>query len=135
MVSEWHSMKVEEVLSDLRADQKGLSREEAERRLKEFGYNELKEKKRVTPLQIFLRQFKDIFVIMLLVATAISFLIGETVDAITIAVIVILNSVVGFVQEYRSEKAMEAMKKLTAPKARVMRDGSETMIAAREIVL
>jgi Ca2+-transporting ATPase len=134
MVSEWHSMKVEEVLSDLRADQKGLSREEAERRLNEFGYNELKEKKRVTPLQIFLRQFKDIFVIMLLVATAISFLIGETVDALTIAVIVILNSVVGFVQEYRSEKAMEAMKKLTAPKARVMRDGNETMIAAREIV-
>jgi Ca2+-transporting ATPase len=104
------------------------------RRLEEFGYNELKEKKRVTPLQIFLRQFKDIFVIMLLVATAISFLIGETVDALTIAVIVILNSVVGFIQEYRSEKAMEAMKKLTAPKARVIRGGNETMVDAREIV-
>ncbi len=134
MASAWHSKKTEEVLSELRADQNGLSREEAERRLKEFGYNELKEKKKVTPLQIFLRQFKDIFVIMLLIATAISFLIGETVDALTIAVIVILNSVVGFVQEYRSEKAMEAMKKLTAPKARVMRDGSEAMIDAREIV-
>jgi Ca2+-transporting ATPase len=134
MASAWHSKKTEEVLSDLRADQNGLSREEAERRLKEFGYNELKEKKKVTPLQIFLRQFKDIFVIMLLVATAISFLIGETVDALTIAVIVILNSIVGFVQEYRSEKAMEAMKKLTAPKARVMRDGTEAMIDAREIV-
>jgi Ca2+-transporting ATPase len=134
MADAWHSKKTEEVLSDLRVDQKGLSREEAKRRLEEFGYNELKEKKKVTPLQIFLRQFKDIFVIMLLVATAISFLIGETVDALTIAVIVILNSVVGFVQEYRSEKAMEAMKKLTAPKARIMRDGNETMIDAREIV-
>jgi len=134
MASAWHSKKPEEVLSELRADPNGLSREEAERRLKEFGYNELKEKKKVTPLQIFLRQFKDIFVIMLLIATAISFLIGETVDALTIAVIVILNSIVGFVQEYRSEKAMEAMKKLTAPKARIMRDGSEAMIAAREIV-
>ena len=134
MASAWHSKKSEEVLSDLRADQNGLSREEAERRLKEFGYNELKEKKRVTPLQIFLAQFKDIFVIMLLIATAISFLIGETVDALTIAVIVILNSIVGFVQEYRSEKAMEAMKKLTAPKARIMRDGTEAMIDAREIV-
>ncbi|MBM4401019.1 MAG: HAD-IC family P-type ATPase, partial [Crenarchaeota archaeon] len=134
MASAWHSKKTEEVLNELRADQNGLSREEAERRLKEFGYNELKEKKRVTPLQIFLGQFKDIFVIMLLVATAISFLIGETVDAATIAVIVLLNSVVGFVQEYRSEKAMAAMKKLTAPKAHVVRDGNETVIAAREIV-
>ena len=134
MGSEWCSMKIEEVLSNLRTDQKGVSHEEAERRLKEFGYNELKERKRVTPLQIFLSQFKDIFVIMLLIATAISFLIGETIDASTITVIVILNSVVGFIQEYRSEKAMEAMKKLTAPKARVLRDGSEVVIPAREIV-
>jgi len=134
MTNEWHSKKLEEVLSELRVDQKGLNHEEADHRLREFGFNELKEKKRVTPLQIFLRQFKDIFVIMLLIATAISFLIGETVDATTIAVIVVLNSVVGFVQEYRSEKAMEAMKKLTAPKARVIRDGSETVVPAREIV-
>jgi len=134
MADAWHSKKTEQVLSELRVDQQGLGSEEVKRRLEEFGYNELKEKKRVTPLQIFLRQFKDIFVIMLLVATAISLLIGETVDALTIAVIVILNSVVGFIQEYRSEKAMEAMKKLTAPKARVIRGGNETMVDAREIV-
>src|SRR3989337_2816853 len=134
MADAWHSKKTEQVLSELRVDQQGLGSEEVKRRLEEFGYNELKEKKRVTPLQIFLRQFKDIFVIMLLVATAISLLIGETVDALTIAVIVILNSVVGFVQEYRSEKAMEAIKKLTAPKARVVRDGNEAVIPAREIV-
>jgi Ca2+-transporting ATPase len=134
MADTWHSKKSEQVLSELKVDPTGLSGEEVKRRLDEFGYNELKEKKRVTPLQIFLNQFKDIFVIMLLAATIISFLIGENVDAITIAVIVILNSVVGFVQEYRSEKAMEAMKKLTAPKARVIRDGNETMVDAREIV-
>jgi Ca2+-transporting ATPase len=134
MADAWHSKESGQVLNELKVDQKGLSREEAERRLTEFGYNELKEKKGVTPLQIFLNQFKDVFVIMLLVATAISFLIGENVDAVTIAVIVILNSVVGFVQEYRSEKAMEAMKKLTAPKAHVMRDGNELIIDAREIV-
>src|SRR3990170_3264612 len=134
MTTEWHSMKLEEILSELQVDQKGLNHEEADHRLKELGYNELKEKKRVTALQIFLHQFKDIFVIMLLVATTISFLIGETVDAATIAVIVVLNSVVGFVQEYRSEKAMEAMKKLTAPKARVIRNGGETIVPAREIV-
>jgi len=134
MASAWHSVGIKKVLETLKVDEKGLNREEANRRLQEFGYNELQERKRVTPLQIFLGQFKDIFVIMLLIATAISFLIGETVDAATIAAIVILNSVVGFIQEYRSEKAMEAMKKMTAPKARVLRDGGEAMIPAREIV-
>jgi Ca2+-transporting ATPase len=134
MATEWHSKEIKEVLTDLKADPKGLSREEAERRVTEFGYNELKERKRTTPFQIFLGQFKDVFVIMLLAATAISFIVGETVDAITIAIIVILNSVVGFIQEYRSERAMDAMKKLTAPKARVLRDGDETVIPAREIV-
>ncbi len=122
-------------MNELQVTSEGLGHEEAVSRLDRFGSNELEEKKKTTPLQIFFRQFKDIFVIMLLIATAISFLIGETVDAATIAVIVVLNSVVGFVQEYRSEKAMEAMKKLTAPKARVLRDGQEVMIPAHEIVL
>ncbi len=134
MTSTYHAMDIEEVLRTLKTSQEGLSSEEAERRLREFGYNELVERERVTLLEIFLNQFKDIFVIMLLIATAISFLIGEIVDASTIAVIVVLNAVVGFVQEYRSEKAMEAMKKLTAPKARVVRDGEEKIIPAREVV-
>ncbi len=134
MADGWHSKNSEQVLSELKVDHHGLESGEVKRRLEEYGYNELKEKKRVTPLQIFLNQFKDVFVIMLLAATVISFLIGEIPDAITIAVIVILNSVVGFIQEYRSEKAMEAMQKLTAPKARVIRDGNETMVDAKEIV-
>lgn len=127
-------MDIEEVMRTLKTSREGLSSEETERRLREFGYNELVERERVTPLEIFLNQLKDVFVIMLLIATAISFLIGQIVDASTIAVIVILNSVVGFVQEYRSEKAMEAMKKLTAPKARVLRDGEERIVPAREVV-
>jgi Ca2+-transporting ATPase len=106
MADAWHTKNTEQVLSELKVDQQGLDSGEVKRRLEEYGYNELKEKKRITPLQIFLNQFKDVFVIMLLAATVISFLIGEIVDAITIAVIVILNSVVGFIQEYRSEKAM-----------------------------
>ena len=134
MADAWHSKKTEQVLSELKVDQQGLNSLEVKRRLEEYGYNELEAKKKVTPLQIFLRQFKDIFVIMLLIATAISFLIGETIDAVIIAVIVILNSVLGFIMEYRSEKAMEAMRKLTAPKARVLREGSEQLIAAKEIV-
>ncbi|MDH5449524.1 MAG: cation-translocating P-type ATPase [Candidatus Bathyarchaeota archaeon] len=134
MTSTWHSATIKEVQDTLKVDEKGLSEEEVNRRLQEFGYNELVERKRTTLLEIFLNQFKNIFVIMLLIATAISFLIGEIVEASTIAIIVILNAVIGFVQEFRSEKAMEAMKKLTAPKARVIRNGKEMIIPAREMV-
>ncbi|MDH5690148.1 MAG: HAD-IC family P-type ATPase, partial [Candidatus Bathyarchaeota archaeon] len=134
MNPQWHSMEKKKLLESLKATEAGLSTEEAERRLQEFGPNELVERKGVTPLQIFLGQFKDIFVIMLLIAIGISVAINEIVDAATIGAIVFLNAIVGFVQEYRSEKAMEAMKKLTAPKARVLRDGTEKFIPSREVV-
>jgi len=134
-----HAKGTKEVFQALNTTIKGLSSKEAERRLVEYGPNELKETKRVTALDIFLDQFKDIFVIMLIVATAIAYYVDFTkgeapTDAITIAAIVVLNTVVGFIQEYRSEKAMEAMKKLTAPKARVIRDGKEMLISAKEVV-
>ncbi len=134
MSLEWHAVEKEKLLSALKTSEEGLSEEEAERRLEKFGPNELVERKRVTPFQIFLNQFKDIFVIMLVIAVFIELGIREIVDASTIGAIVILNAVVGFVQEYRSEKAMEAMKKLTAPKARVLRDGKELLIPAKEVV-
>ncbi len=134
MSSEWHSMEKKQLLESLKSNEIGLSNEEAERRLEEFGPNELIEKKGVTPLQIFLRQFKDIFVIMLLIAIGISVAINELVDAATICAIVFLNAIVGFVNEYRSEKAMDAMKQLTAPQARVMRNGTEQIIPSREVV-
>jgi Ca2+-transporting ATPase len=141
-------MEIEEVMEKLKVDQKGLTGKEASDRLQKYGYNELVEKRRITPLQIFFNQFKDIFVIMLLVAIALSFFIGwykstaaghngaleEYVDAITIGAIVALNAIVGFVQEYRSEKAIEAMKKLAAPRARVLREGKEIIIPAKEVV-
>ena len=149
MSPEWHAMETEELMRALKASEKGLSEEEAQRRLQEFGPNELVERKGITPFQIFLGQFKDVFVIMLLIAIVISLMVAwykttiapgaegsidEYVDAITIGAIVVLNAVVGFVQEYRSEKAMEAMKKLTAPKARLLREGKEVIVPAREVV-
>ncbi len=140
MSTEYYAVGKEKLLESLKSTDAGLSSEEAERRLQEFGPNELIEKKKISPLQIFFGQFKDIFVIMLLIAMAISIVIaftrdaGEFVDAATIGAIIFLNAVVGFVQEYRSEKAMEAMKQLTAPKARVLRDGTEKLIPSREIV-
>jgi len=139
MSATWHSKDAETVIRELKTQPTGLNNEEVKSRLQEFGYNELQERKRVTPLQIFIGQFKDVFVLMLLIATVIavvsSYIENEPpFDALTIGAIVVLNSVVGFVQEYRSEKAIEAMKKLTAPKARVLRDGGEVLIPAKEVV-
>jgi len=130
----WHSQNVKNVLKELSTTEKGLSSEEAQNRLEKYGPNELVEKKKVTALEVFLNQFKDIFVIMLLAATVISYFIGEAGDAIIIAAIIVLVAVVGFVQEYRAERALDAMKKLTAPKAMILRDGKEVVLSAREIV-
>ena len=134
MSNEWHSLEKEQLLESLKANEAGLSTEEAERRLEEYGPNELVTAGGVSPIQIFLGQFKDIFVAMLLFAIVVSVAINEIVDAATIATIVILNAIVGFIQEYRSEKAMEAMKKLTAPKARVLRNGKEVIIPSKAVV-
>ena len=148
MSSTWHAMQKEEVLQTLKSGSTGLSSEEVRKRLAEYGFNELKEKKRRTALQMFLEEFKDIFILLLIAATVFSIIIGyyelmqnpslgflETyADAITIGIIVILVAIAGFVQEYRAEKAIEALKKLAAPRARVARDGKETMIPAREVV-
>jgi len=146
-MASWHEMKTNEVALNLKTSLDGLTSEEAKRRLAEYGYNELKEKKKRTALRMFLEEFKDIFIILLLVATAFSVGIGyyeslsdptkglETYsDAIVIGIIVILVVVAGFIQEYRAEKALEALKKLTAPKARVIRNGKEEMIPAKEVV-
>jgi Ca2+-transporting ATPase len=127
MANAWHSKTVDEVLDDLETDPVGLTEQEVEQRLAKYGPNELEERKGISALQIFLSQFKDVFVIMLLIAMAISFATayyeGESqADTVTITAIVVLNAVVGFANEYRSEQAMEAMRKLTAPKARLMRN-------------
>jgi Ca2+-transporting ATPase len=147
--SQWFSKEKEEVIRDLESDLGGLSPDKVEQKRQKFGYNELRERKRRTALQIFLSQFKNTFSIMLVIAIAISVLLGwyeaqilhdarlniETfVDSIAIGAIVMLNSVVGFVQEYRSEKAIEALKKLTTPTARVVRENKKMEVPAREIV-
>jgi Ca2+-transporting ATPase len=142
-------MEVEEVLNYLGSNRKGLSEDEAALRLRRFGYNEFERRKGVSPFKIFLLQFKNVFMLILLVAIAISVIIGLFeaeaaaepstaleiyADALVIGAIVILNAAVGFIQEYRSEKAIEAMEKMAAPKARVLRNGREAAIPAREVV-
>jgi Ca2+-transporting ATPase len=143
-----HAVETEEALHALKVTSSGLTSQEAQERLKKYGYNELQEKKKRTALQMFLEEFKDLFILLLIFATIASGAIGyydlargatesfldAFTDAITIGIIVVLVAVTGFVQEYRSEKAIEALRKLTAPKARVIRNGKEMMIPARDVV-
>ncbi|MEM2147996.1 MAG: cation-translocating P-type ATPase [Candidatus Bathyarchaeia archaeon] len=134
MSKPWHAMDVEEVLKTLNVSEQGLTQQEAKKRLQEYGPNELKHEKKKSPIILFLEQFADILIIILLIATGLSIFLGEIYDAIIIFAIVIASAVLGFVEEYRSEKAIEALKKMTAPTAMVLRDGKEVKIPASEIV-
>jgi Ca2+-transporting ATPase len=134
-VVNWYNLDASEVLSRLGSDPKvGLSEGEAQRRLAECGPNELAGKKRVSAWQLFLEQFKNFLIIILLVAVALSAVLGEVADAIVIFVIVLFAAGLGFYQEYRAERALEALKRMAAPLAKVVRDGQEKEIPACEIV-
>jgi len=106
----------------------GLSTKEAERRMKDFGLNELQHKGRTSTIKIFLSQFNDFIVWVLIAATIISGFIGDKADAITILIIVIINAILGFVQEFKTEKSLEALKELAAPTCKVLRDSSIKII-------
>lgn len=113
----------------------GLSQQEAQKRLLKYGPNVLDEGKKLTAFDIFLDQFKDFIVMVLLIATLISALMGEIADAVTITVIIILNAILGFVQEYRTEQSLDALKKLSAPSSKVLRDGALKEIPSEEITI
>lgn len=130
----WHCKNVGEVLAELDSSPDGLSAAEAARRLASFGPNELEVKKGRSPLAIFLDQFRDFMILVLIAAAIISGLIGEASDTIAIVVIVVLNAVIGFVQEYRAERAMAALKGMAAPAARVLRGGTPGTVVASRIV-
>ncbi len=131
----WYQMDGQEVLSILGSDgQKGLSTKEAEMRLLDVGPNMLVESKKKSPLAIFVAQFKDFMVMVLLAATAVSGLLGEVADAVTILAIVVINGVLGFIQEFKAEKSLESLKQMTAPEARVIRGGHEERVPAATVV-
>ncbi|SMB93317.1 Ca2+-transporting ATPase [Desulfonispora thiosulfatigenes DSM 11270] len=134
-LKEWHYRDKDDVLKEFQVDEKkGITYVEAMRRLELVGHNELRKQKTVSPIVVFFNQFKDFMIIILLMATLISGMLGEYADAITIIAIVFLNAILGFVQEYRAEKSMEALKKLIAPDALVIRNGVKVKIPARELV-
>jgi Ca2+-transporting ATPase len=131
----WHSLSMEEVLDKLQSPlEKGLSTQEAAARKEKYGLNELQEGKKRTFWNMVFDQLNNFVIIMLVVAAAISAFLGEIVDASAIVAIVVLNTIMGVVQESRAEQALDALKKMAAPEAQVLRDGHRISIPARELV-
>jgi Ca2+-transporting ATPase len=132
--TKWYAMPAEAVLKQLETSADGLSRAEAARRLEHYGPNTLKEEKKISPWEIFFGQFKNFLIILLIAATVISLFLGETLDAIVIFAIVIASALLGFYQEFRAEKAMEALKAMSSPTATVIRGGEEVEIPSADVV-
>jgi P-type Ca2+ transporter type 2C len=131
----WHSMELAQVLKKLNTDiHRGLAEEDAKTRLEKYGYNELKKEEKISPFTLFINQFKNILIIILLIAIVLSALVGEVVDAVIIAVIVVFCAVLGFVQEYRAERALEALKKMLSPTITALRGGKEEEVPSKELV-
>src|SRR5437879_6154734 len=141
MADDWHALRAEAGLQRLDSSPLVLTSREAAQRLSRFGPNELVQPAKVSPLRILLSQFIDVLVIVLIIAAVISatlgLLQGETADlydAVLIIVIVIMNAILGFVQEYRAERSLEALKSLAAPKAHVLREGGVVAVPSRDLV-
>ena len=131
----WHTLETEQVLSSVKSDrQQGLSGAEAERRLEQYGPNALSEGKKKSVLQVFLEQFKDLMVMILIVAALISLATGEAEGTIVIFAVLILNAVLGTVQHFKAEKSLESLKAMSAPSAKVIRDGVRTTVPSPQVV-
>jgi len=131
---DWWSLTSEEVLQELRARPAGLTAKEAEERLERYGENVLREEARETRFQVFLRQFKSILIAILVIAAVVSFLVGEPQDAAAILIIVVLNALLGYTQEWQAGEAIEALKKMLVQRAVVIRDGEQQEIDAAGVV-
>lgn len=130
----WWQLDTSQIIKDLDTSAEGLTADGARKKLADAGSNELVEKKRKPPLTIFLNQFKDFMILVLLAAAIVAGIAGDLTDTIIIVVIVVLNAIVGFVQENKAEEAMEALKKISALQAHVKRDGEIITIPSSEIV-
>ena len=130
----WHTEPVAAVFEALEADAEGLSTAEADDRLQEHGPNEIAEDQGRSPVVIFLAQFKSGLILVLIAAAALSIAIGQTVDAVLIASILLANGLFGFVQEYRAERSLQALADLSAPEATVLRDGDRQSIPMQAVV-
>src|SRR6266498_1982062 len=130
----WHALKTDEVLNRLKVAGNGLTSAEAKQRLEQYGPNQLKEAARPTFLQMLWEHLNNYVVILLIVASLISAILGDYVEAAAIMSIVVLNSVLGIVQERRAEEALAALKKLASPDAQVLRDGRRQSVTSYNLV-
>jgi Ca2+-transporting ATPase len=130
----WHTLPVPAVLDRLAAGEHGLTRDEAVRRLSEHGPNELDAARAVSPWSLLLAQFRNVLILILVVAALLSALLGHALEAVVILAILLFAVGLGFVQEYRAERAMEGLRRMAAPVATVLRDGEERSVLARELV-
>ena len=121
---DWYGLEVEETAEGLGTSlSSGLSEQEAARRLEQYGLNELASAGAVAPWRLLLEQFRNVLILILLVAVGLSLVLGHATEAVVIAAIVVLAALLGFVQEYRAERAIEALGRMAAPTATVLRDG------------
>jgi P-type Ca2+ transporter type 2C len=130
----WYEKTPQETFQALNSQPEGLTQAEAAKRLTEYGPNEIQAAKRVSAWEILLDQFKNVLILILLGATGLSLFLGHGVESIVIAVIVLFAVFLGFIQEYRAERAIEALREMAAPTASALRDGEELKVPARELV-
>jgi len=130
----YYQRQIKDIYDELNTSPDGLSSEEAKKRLEKYGPNKLQEKKKVSPLKLLIQQIKDPLIYILIAAAIVTVIIQQYIDTAVIMAVVIINTIVGFFQEFKAEKAMEALKKLAAPKATAIRDSNDKKINATELV-
>ena len=130
----WHARTAEQTLTDLSSDRGGLTNAEAEKRRGTYGNNSLRTRKPKRLWRLIWEQIRDVMVVILLIAAIVSICFGDYAEAIVIFVIVVVNAVIGVVQEKKAADALAALSTLTAPTARVLRDGAECILPAEELV-
>ncbi len=130
----WYQLGVKEIFDDLHTSEHGLSKEEVETRFRHYGPNKLIEEEKISKLQILLHQFTSPLIYILLVAGIVTIILREYIDSGVIFSVVILNAVIGFIQEHKAEESVRALMKMVVPKAKVVRDGKEREILSEEVV-
>jgi P-type Ca2+ transporter type 2C len=132
---QWHSTQIDSIIGQLGTDpRQGLTAAEAQRRLQVHGYNELREEAKTSPFILFINQFKNTLIVILAVATILSAIIGDLLDAAIIMAIIVFCALLGFIQEYRAERALDALKKMLTPTITALRGGREEEIPSKELV-
>ena len=130
----WHTNQIEEIYKKLKSSKQGLTNKEAEKRLKQFGYNVLPKGKKNGIIKIFITQFLSPIIAILILAIVLSLIIGEKVDALFIFAVIMINGVLGTVQEYAAEKSAEKLQDMIKVCVKVIRNGKQVVISAKDLV-